>query len=242
MVTESTLRQASTSRPSHATGCVARRAFGAILFSAVFALAISTGRAAQAEDPPLGIFIYTISRDGAPIGQQRLEFVGDGEKLRVISRTELDVTLLGLSLYGLKHQMEEVHAGGKMLSLTSEADEDGKDRKVNLSLQGDLLKGTYNGDVQRAIDPALSTTLWWQKPATGQTQVIDALRGKVRDITVTDVGPETLNLPVGRVEARHYRVTGELTRDLWYDAAGVLVAGLLVKDGASVRQELQQRP
>jgi hypothetical protein len=37
-------------------------------------------------------------------------------------------------------------------------------------------------------------------------------------------------------------MTGEWRRDLWYDANGILVAGQLIKDGATVRQELQQRP
>ena len=236
MVTESTLRQASTSR-----GCVARRAMGTILLLAVL-LAIPLGAMARADGPPLGIFIYSISRDGTPIGQQRMEFVNDGEKLRVLSHSELEVRLLGMSLYGFNQQVEEVHAGGKMMSFTSEADDDGTDRKVTLALQGDLLKGDYNGDQKRSVDPTLVTSLFWQKPPLGETQVLDTLRGKVRDVKVTDLGVETLTLPVGRVETHHYKLTGEWKRDLWYDANDVLVAGELIKDGATVRQELQQRP
>jgi hypothetical protein len=203
-------------------------------------LVLPVGRAARAEDPQ-GIYIYTISRDGTPIGQQRLEFVNDGEKLRVLGHTELDVSLLGLSVYGFTQQVEEVRSGGKIMSLTSEADDDGTDRKVSLSLQGDLLKGDYNGN-DREIDPKLITSLFWKKPLTGETQLIDALRGKVRDVNVKDLGPETLTLPVGRIEAHHYQLTGEWKRELWYDANGILVAGQLLKDGAIIRQELQQRP
>jgi hypothetical protein len=204
-------------------------------------LAIPFGQPARADEPPLGIFIYAVSRDGTPIGQQRVEFVNDGEKLRVLSHTELDVNLLGMSLYGFNQQVEEVHAGGKLLSLSSEADDDGTERKVSLTLQGDLLRGDYNG-TQRTIDPNLITSLFWQRPPMGETQLIDTLRGKVRDVTVKDLGAETLSLPVGRVETHHYQLTGEWRRDLWYDANGVLVAGELIKDGATVRQELQQRP
>ena len=243
MVTESTLRQASTSG-----GWFARRARVAILRALVSAILLVLGLAGSManpawadSEPPLGIFIYAISRDGSPIGQQRMEFVNDGAKLRVISHTELSVSLLGLSLYGFNQQVEEVRTDGKIMSLTSEADDDGKDRKVNLTLQGAFLKGDYNGN-DRAIDPRLMTSLFWQKPRIGDTQVIDCLRGKVRDVKVTDLGAETLTLPVGRVETRHYQMTGEWQRDLWYDASGILVAGELVKDGAKIRQELQQRP
>jgi hypothetical protein len=216
---------------------------GAILAAALLAVLLGLP-AARADDwrPPLGIFIYAISRDGAPVGQQRMEFVGDGEKLRIISHTQLDVTLLGMSLYGFDQQTEELRDGGRIISLTSEADDDGKDKKVSLTLQGDLLKGDYNG-TQRNLDPTLVTSLFWQKPATGDTQVINCLNGKVRDVTVTDVGAETLSLPIGKVETRHYRVAGELKRDLWYDANSILVAGeAIANDGSTVRQELLQRP
>lgn len=238
MVTESTLRQASTSR-----GGFARRALAGFLGGILaIGLAGSLSIAARADSaPPLGIFIYAISRDGSPIGQQRMEFVNDGEKLRVLSHTELSVSLLGMSLYGFNQQVEEVHAGGKMMSLTSETDDDGTDRKVNLTLQGNLLKGDYNGD-KRAVDPALTSSLFWQKPALGETQVLDVLRGKVRDVKIKDLGAETLMLPVGKVETHHFQMTGEWKRDLWYDANGLLIAGELEKDGAKIRQELQQRP
>jgi hypothetical protein len=243
MVTESTPRQASTSGPPIRRARFARRTAGALLPAVLVALllAIPFGRPPRADGAPDGIFIYTISRDGTPIGQQRIEFVNDGKKLRVISHTELKVTLLGLSLFVFNQQVEEVHAGGRIMSLTSDADDDGTDRKVSLALQGDLLKGDYNGN-DRALDPKLSTSLFWQEPKVGDTMVIDCLRGRIRELTVKDVGPETLNLPVGRIETRHYKVTGDWKRDLWYDANGVLVAGQLIKGGATVRQELQQRP
>jgi hypothetical protein len=243
MVTESTLRQASTSRASKLGLWLARRVRGVSLRALlVLGLAGMMAFPAEADSaPPLGIFIYAISRDGSPIGQQRMEFVNDGEKLRVLSHTELSVSLLGMSLYGFNQQVEEVHAGGKLTSLTSETDDDGTDRKVNLALQDSLLKGDYNGD-KRAVDPALISSLFWQKPALGDTQVLDVLRGKVRDVKFRDLGVETLMLPVGKVETHHYQMTGEWKRDLWYDANGLLIAGELEKDGAKIRQELQQRP
>jgi hypothetical protein len=199
--------------------------------------------AAMAGDPPKGVFIYTVLRDGDPIGQQRMEFVGDGERLRVLSHTTLDVSFLGMDLYGFEQQVEEVHEGGQIVSLTSEADDDGTDKKVTLKLEGDQLKGDYNGDTPRSIDPKLKTSLFWDEPALGVGQVLDLLRAKVRDVTVTDLGPETLKLPAGKIEAHHLRLVGEMDRELWYDAAGILVAGeLKAKDGSTLRQELLQRP
>jgi Family of unknown function (DUF6134) len=216
---------------------------------AALLLAISAGMlafgvgAVMAGDPPKGVFIYTVLRNGDPVGQQRLEFVGDGKRLRVLSHTTLDVSVLGMNLYGFEQQVEEVHDGDRIVSLTSEADDDGTAKKVTLKLDGARLTGNYNGDTPRSIDPTLKTSLFWQRPALGVSQVLDLLRAKVRDVTVTDLGAETLGLPAGRIQAHHLHMVGEITRDLWYDSEGILVAGeLKAKDGSVVRQELLQRP
>ncbi len=239
MVTESIIRQASSLGPSNARLRLACRAMGVLVLGLLLTLAC--GVPARAENPN-GIFIYAISREGTPIGQQRMEFVSDGGKLRVLSRMDLEVTLLGMTIFGFNQQVEEVYDGDKLMSLTSEADDDGTDRKVRLTLQGDLLRGDYNGN-DRMIDPKLITSLFWKTPALGETQLIDTLRGKVRDVNVKDLGPETLTLPVGRVETRHLQMRGEWTRELWYDADGILVAGTRPgPDGTTVRLELQQRP
>jgi hypothetical protein len=223
---------------------VARCARLAAVLLAVLAGAMSFGSVtALAGDPPKGVFIYTIARNGDPVGQQRLEFVGDGERLRVLSHTSLDVSFLGMNLYGFEQQVEEVHEGGRIVSLTSEADDDGTDKKVELKLAGDRLKGTYNDDTQRDVDPGMKTSLFWDEPALGDSRILDLLRAKVRDVTVTDLGVETLKLPAGKIEAHHLRVSGEMKRELWYDAAGILVAGeLRASDGSTLRQELLQRP
>jgi len=242
MLTESTARQASSSAPRRMAALFGLL-FAMLAAPAVAAAQESTSTAGAAGSPPPGIFIYAISREGEPVGQQRLEFVDDGKKLRVIGHTEINVTFLGMTLYGFTQQVEEVRVAGKIVALNSEADDDGTDTKVALTLQGDRLKGRYNGKQAREIDPTLITSLFWQRPPVGPGQVLDTVRGKVRDVTVTDLGNTTLDLPVGRVSAHHYRVAGELKRELWYDAQGILVAGeLAAKDGSAVRQELQQRP
>jgi hypothetical protein len=237
MLSESPLRQAATFRAR----LVARMA--ALLFAIWAGVGLLGAGSALADDPPKGVFIYTILRNGDPVGQQRLEFVGDGKRLRVLSHTTLDVNFLGMNLYGFEQQVEEVHEGDRIVTLTSEADDDGTDKKVTLKLDGERLKGNYNGDTPRSIDPTLKTTLFWQQPAIGTGRLLDLLRAKVRDVTVTDLGAETLGLPAGKIVAHHLRVSGEIQRDLWYDPGGILVAGeLKAKDGSTVRQELLQRP
>ena len=54
---------------------------------------------------------------------------------------------------------------------------------------------------------------------------------------------EQLTLPIGTVQARHYIFSGEFNREVWYDEAGVMVAGQMeAKDGSIIRQELLRMP
>jgi hypothetical protein len=256
MLIESTIRQATTWE--HGPCMTRRAALRGLLAGGVSVLVVAPAilfspfvgpDAAHADDrtpeklPPPGVFLYTILRNGEPVGQQRLEVIGDGDKLRVISKTEVDVKFLGLSLYGFNQQLEEVRSGGRILALNSDAEDDGTDKQLRLSLEDELLKGSYNGKQIKPIKAGLVTSLFWQQPAPGPGQVIDCVKGKVRDVTVSDLGAASVELPFGRVSARHFKVAGEIKRELWYDDNGLLLAGELPgKDGSVIRGELLQRP
>ncbi len=209
-------------------------------------LALFVASAARSADAnpgiPEGTYIYALSRNGDVIGQQRMDFVRDGSKLTVISDVQLDVKFLGFNLYGFRQHVEEVWQDGALLSLSSEADDDGTPKKVSMVRQGERLIGDYNGKA-RNVSAALLTSTFWNHEAVRQKVILDCFKGKARDVTVEDRGEASVTLPTGPVTARHFVVAGELTRELWYDADGILVSGQLVaKDGSIVRQDLLKRP
>jgi hypothetical protein len=211
------------------------------LWAALFLAAAAQGAGAN-PDIPGGTYIYALSRNGDVIGQQRMDFVRDGSKLTVISDVQLDVKFLGFNLYGFRQHVEEVWQDGALLSLSSEADDDGTPKKVSMVRQGERLIGDYNGKA-RNVSAALLTSTFWNPEAVRQKVILDCFKGKARDVTVEDRGEAAVTLPTGQVTAHHFVVAGELTRELWYDADGILVSGQLVaKDGSIVRQDLLKRP
>ena len=65
----------------------------------------------------------------------------------------------------------------------------------------------------------------------------------IRETRVTEAGLEQITLPIGTVQARHFVFSGEFSREVWYDEAGVLVASQMeAKDGSIIRQELLRMP
>jgi len=193
--------------------------------------------------PPLGRFVYTITRDGDPIGTQKLDFVQDGNnRLTVITDVEIDVRMLGLSFYRFTQHIEEHWQDGMLQSLMSQTNDDGEERAVNLRRDGDRLKGNYNAKIRDVPGDLIPSTLW-HPDAIKQDVVLDSVRARQHRITVADKGEVALVLPVGQVEAHHFAFTGELNREVWYGPDGVIVqAEMKGKDGSTIRQELLDRP
>jgi hypothetical protein len=208
----------------------------------VLPLAFGVSQASATPNVPEGSYVYAVSRNGDVIGQQRIDLMRDGGKLTVISDVQLDVKFLGFNLYGFRQHVEEVWQDGALLSLTSDSDDDGTPKKVSMTRQGERLVGDYNGKA-RDVDARLITSTFWNFEAVRQKVIMDCFKGKARDVTIEDRGETSIKLPTGQVKARHFIVEGELARELWYDADGILVSGQMVaKDGSIVRQDLLKRP
>lgn len=193
--------------------------------------------------PPDGRFIYTITRNGDPIGTQKLEFLRDGDnRLTVITDVEIDVHMLGLSFYKFTQHTEEKWQDGVLQALQSQTNDDGEERNVDLQRDGDRLKGSYNSK-QRDVPGNLIPSTLWHPDSTKQKTVLDTVRARQHQVVVADKGEAALALPVGQIEARHFSFTGELNRDVWYGPDGIILqAEMKAKDGSVILQQLLDRP
>ncbi len=189
-----------------------------------------------------GRYVYVISRNGDPIGQQSIEVHRDGQLLTARTETRIAVKFLGMTLYSMNQQIAETYSGRDLVRLESETDDGGEIRKVDLTRDGKMLKGSFNGAPREFFCDCMASTMWHAE-SVARPAIVEASRARTRQVTVADLGPESLTLPAGTVEARHLVVTGELEREVWFDKDGMLVASLQKgRDGSLIRQELLQRP
>ena len=227
-----------------ATALLTLTAPGAVLADSL----VANTQSASAEagfpfTPPRGRYIYTITRDGDPIGTQKLDFVADGSnRLTVITDVEIDVRMLGLSFYKFTQHTEEHWQDGMLQAMISQTDDDGEERKVDLARKGDRLVGKYN-EKRRDLPGDLIPSTLWHPDAVKQQTVLDTVRGRTHQVKVSDKGAAALVLPIGQMDARHYSFTGELNRDVWYGPDGIILqAEMKAKDGSIIRQQLLDRP
>ena len=206
-----------------------------VLLAAILSLAASsalaqsaTPSAAPAEPrvelaafPQPGKLTYAVIRDGDKIGSQIVEFQRNGDQLLVLTSVKIEVSLLGITIYRFVHRSEEEWKGGELARLTSNTDDDGDKRVVDLKLVDGKLKGDYNGQAKEFPLGMIPAT-FWHPDSMKQTKLLDQVKARNRQITVKDLGTETITAQGKKIEARHFSVSGQIKREVWYGPDGRL--------------------
>ena len=165
--------------------------------------------------------IYDVVRDGAVVGSYRFEFTEENGDLLVRSKVGIDVSLLIIPVYSLRHEALERWRDGEMIEFHSETDDNGTQRVVDIVPEGSEFRVVHNGEIDMRPGEALLGTLWHPDTPLA-SMLLDPIKGKLRDVTITDQGVETIKVPLGTVEARHYAIRGEIAQDVWYGPDGHL--------------------
>jgi len=79
----------------------------------------------------------------------------------------------------------------------------------------------------------------WNMATVSQTHLLNTLDGSDMAIMVKDLGEEAVKVMGKDVMARHYAISGDLQRELWYDAGGRLVkVRFAASDGTDIQYVL----
>ena len=169
--------------------------------------------------PQPGKLIYAVMRDGSKIGSQVVEFQRNGDQLLVLISVKIEVSLLGITIYRFVHRSEEEWRAGELARLTSNTDDDGDKRVVYLKLVDGKLKGDYNGQAKE-FPLGMIPASFWHPDSMKQTRLLDQVKGRNRQITVKDLGTETITAQGKQIQAHHYSITGQIKREVWYGSDG----------------------
>lgn len=209
----------------------------AIGLSAWFALLLMTGAAPAAEMrgavPGQTVEYRIVHSTYDEIGSHALTFSQHGEDLLVDVATRVKVKFLFVTVHSETAARRETWRGGRFVGYSSHTDENGKLFDVVAHQEaGRLLIEGPEGHT-KADGPVFPTNPW--NPATvDATVMMDTKTGKLLKVAVAADGEETIDVAGKAVTASKFRVTGELQRELWYDAAGNLMQFRFVKDGGTV--------
>jgi hypothetical protein len=188
----------------------------AIALAAGLSIALAAvGQAAS--PPPSGHLDFDVMRNGKDIGDHSYTFSGSPAQFRVQVRTDVHVKVpvIRANLYTFTHQSTESWRNGHLEKLTATTDDDGTPHTVSIGA-GQTLPASL-----------------WEVDTVQASALLNTIDGSVMRVRVADLGVG----PVagGSLSAHHYRISGDLKRDVWYDTNGLL-AGLTMtaEDGSRV--------
>ena len=207
------------------------------LTGATLAGALLPGRRAIARRvfPPDGGLDFKVLRHGKVIGAHRIRFSRD--RGRFIVRSDVEAGRPGGSLFRFVHHAEEVWAGGWLHGVVSDTDDDGRLYRLRAKRRDGVFAGTVNGAAFTVSGYIIPSSLW-HRDTPVSAALFDTVDGRVKAVRPHFIAHEQVRLAGKAVAAKHYRLLGEIRRDLWYDADCSLVrAAWLARDGSKITME-----
>lgn len=168
--------------------------------------------------PAKGALKFDVMRKGKDIGDHSYSFSGSKDAFTVKIATDIvvKIPLIRTTVYSFKHASVESWRGGKLQHLSSTTNDDGEPHKLKTGNKGALPASLWNDGILR------------------KGKLMNTIDGEIMAIRVADLGTENVSTKRGKVPAHHYRVSGGLERDLWYDAEGNLAKVAFKADDGSL--------
>lgn len=182
---------------------------------------------------------FLVLRHGNVIGEHVFVFSRRGDDFVVEVAIDIAVDLLGITVFRFTHRAEEVWRKGWLHALTSATDDDGRLWRVRAARKDGALRGSVNDtgfDVSGFVVPASL----WHRDTTRSQALLDTIDARVKVVQAKALGEETVAADGSTVEARHYSLTGQLEREVWYDAdCAIARVTFPARDGSLITLERQ---
>ncbi|MEX2616068.1 MAG: DUF6134 family protein [Alphaproteobacteria bacterium] len=189
--------------------------------------------------PDGGMLNFAILRNGEAIGSHVIRFERNGSDLEVRIEAKVDYRFGFIPLYRFEHQALEVWRDGSLQRMAATTNDNGAPYQIALHREEGGMVLAING-VETAEDPDLQPASLWSVAIVTQRRILDPADGELMSVEIADAGMESIRVAGRDIQARHYVMTGDFERDLWYDSRGVLMqVRFHGDDGSEIRYDLR---
>jgi Family of unknown function (DUF6134) len=197
-----------------------------------------TAATAATETPPDKISrTFDIIREGKKIGTDVMELEKQGDTTTVKFTTHISVVVV-IEVYRLDTSSIETWKGNQFVSFKSQTDDNGKKHAVSATAVGDKIQ--FDVDGSKRMEPkSIVPATFWSKPSLGALQFFDGETGKPLSVKIADAGDESISIHNGKIQTHHYKVSGDLERDLWFDGDKLVRLRLVGSDGSKIVSDLR---
>jgi hypothetical protein len=182
---------------------------------------------------------FRVLRHGSPIGEHRVTFRPDGDRLTVETRVEIVVKVLFVTAFRFRHEAQEVWQADRLLSVKSTTDDNGTLLKVSGGAVADGFRIVGDDGPFLAAAQLLTSNALWDSRIVHEHRLIDVQRGGEIGLVTKPLGDEQVDTPQGPVRAsRHHMITPYYAGSVFHDSDGRWVKGLIELKGERVEYVL----
>lgn len=153
-----------------------------------------------------------------------------------------DVKLKVLTInYQLAYRGNERWKENRLIHLGSASNDNGTTHTLTVSADGNHLKVKEGGKERPLSGDAWSTSYWTLPPADRRLKpltLVDSDSGQEHHVQLQIIGKERVQVGTQAVPCTHYRMTGTLQADLWFDEKDRLVRREMMRKDRKTVMEL----
>ncbi|HEY9550563.1 MAG TPA: DUF6134 family protein [Kiloniellaceae bacterium] len=189
--------------------------------------------------PRGGGWRFLVLRHGNAIGEHVFRFSRRDGDFVVEVAIDIAVEMLGITVFRFTHRAEEVWRRGWLHSLVSATDDDGTLWRLQAERSDDALRGRVN-DVAFSVSGFIVPASLWHRDTTKSRALLDTIDGRLKMIDSEALGEDAVSVAGAKAPASHFRLTGQLERDVWYDAdCAIARVAFPARDGSLITLERQ---
>jgi len=208
-----------------------------IVAALLFGLALVPGaRAAETE-----VRVFKVTVDGKDAGKYTMSFTTDDGALTIGCDAHVKVKVAFVTAYHYDYTGTEVWKEGRLMTLRSSCDDDGKRFEVSAAASDKGLSVKVNGRAKTVRGDAFLTTagcLPDAKRRDGDLPLMEADNGQEINGKIEHIDSGSLSVAGEAVDVKHYRLKSLVDHDLWYDAGERLVRQEWTESGHKTVLEL----
>jgi len=180
---------------------------------------------------------FLVLRHGNVIGEHIFRFSRRDGDFVVEVAIDIAVDMLGITLFRFTHRAEEVWRKGWLQSLITATDDDGRLWRLKAERRDGALRGTVN-DVAFDVSGFVVPASLWHRDTTKSQALFDTIDGRVKVVDSRALGEEEVPVAGRPTPAEHFSLTGQIQRDVWYDAdCAIARVSFPARDGSEITLE-----
>jgi hypothetical protein len=188
----------------------------------------------MSKTPYEGKLAFDVMRGGTLIGRHIMIFRQVDDETHVDIEVSLQVKIGFLTVFRYGHTNHEVWRGGRLVSVTTDTDDNGKPFVVRAEKRADGFHVQTLAE-ESVLTAAIIPTSYWNPQILKNLSWFDTQRGILLEIDLEEGDIEPVVIANGQsIEAQRYDVTGDLNQTVWYTPEGEWVKLAFAARGADI--------